>query len=101
MVFAMSSELRLHLPPELEPARGEIKAFMDAMLHKLAKNAHKGKWDKMTFDEGVRRLAEELEELQSAATIEGGNTVDIILEAADVANFAMIAASIVIRDAGK
>lgn len=94
------SELKLHLPPALEPARGEIKAFFDAMLHKLALNAHKGKWD-YPFDKAMTLMDAEREELSRAATVEGGNTVEIILEAADVANFAMIAASIAIRDAGK
>lgn len=76
----------------------EIKMFTDAMKAKLAANMHKGRdWEKLDLDVILSRLKDEVEELRQA--IAGGNTVEIVLEAADIGNFAMIASHIAARRA--
>lgn len=62
------------------------------MVFKLAKNAHKGRWGGLGMLRQQALMALEVTELNEA--IEGGNTVDVLLEAADVANFAMIISSL-------
>lgn len=68
----------------------DIRRFVDAMKYKLRKNAHKGRWE--TYDQNTAQqlLLDEVEELAEA--IKEGNMVEIMLEAADVANFAMMIA---------
>jgi hypothetical protein len=61
------------------------------MVYKLAKNAHKGRWEDMSLQEEYDNLVKEVEELRQAMADQ--NTVEILLEAADVANFALIIAS--------
>lgn len=89
----------VHIPDSLKASESEIKAFFDAMIFKLAKNSHKGKWEDLGIDKARTRVVEEFNELNEA--LAEGNTIEIILEAADVANFALILANIAIRDAGK
>ena len=72
----------------------DIRRFIDAMVFKLEKNVHKGRWEDLSVQEAFQRLMDEVEELQSEI---GGNTMKIVMEAADVANFAMIIASIAIE----
>lgn len=91
--------MKVHIPKNLKDVEPQIKAFFDAMIFKLSKNAHKGPWPTRTLDDTVKLLLGEVEELKEAIVI--GNTVETILEAADIANFALIAASVAIRDAGK
>jgi hypothetical protein len=69
----------------------DIRRFVDAMLYKLEKNAHKGRWSGLSVDEAFQLLLKEVEELRREV---GGNSVKNVLEAADVANFAMMIASI-------
>ena len=61
------------------------------MVFKLAKNAHKGRWEGLSISDMQAKLSLEVAELNEA--INGGNTIEIMLEAADVANFALIIAS--------
>lgn len=75
--------------------KDDIRRFTDAMMYKLRRNAHKGRWEGMTLKEAVERLEDEVKELRAA--IAEGNSVEILLEAADVGNFAMIAAHIAIE----
>lgn len=76
----------------------EIKMFTDAMKAKLAANMHKGRnWESLDLEAILARLKDEVEELRQA--IAGGNTVEIVLEAADIGNFAMIASHIAARRA--
>lgn len=91
--------LKVHIPPELDGQRPHIQRFFDAMVFKLAKNAHKGTWEKAGFDTARKKLSGEIDELDEAMA--NGNVIEIILEAADVANFALILADIAIRDASK
>jgi len=65
------------------------------MIFKLRKNAHKGKWEHGRVNEYMVKLREEVTELDGA--IAEGNMIEIVLEAADVANMAMILCSMAIE----
>lgn len=75
----------------------EMKMFTDAMKTKLAANQHKGKWEGVNLEELLQRIVDEVDELRQA--IKGGNAIEIMLEAADIANFAMMAADVAVRQA--
>ena len=92
-------DMKLHIPAELESAAPEIRRFFDAMLFKLRKNAHKGKWEGMHPDVARQMMSDELHELNKA--FEENNSVEILLEAADVANFCLIVANIMILQGQK
>jgi NTP pyrophosphatase (non-canonical NTP hydrolase) len=62
------------------------------MIYKLSLNASKGRWEKLSVLDMQAKLSLEVTELNEA--IENRNTVEILLEAADVANFALIIANI-------
>lgn len=81
-------------PPEVNCER-EIKQLVDAMRYKLKKNAHKGKWEDMTLKQAIDFLEGEVEELKEAASRD--SDIEIILEAADVSNFAMIVANLAMK----
>lgn len=76
----------------LEQYEPDIRRFMEAMRYKLKLNAHKGRWETLGIKQALSRLVDEVEELDEA--INKGNMVEIMLEAADVANFALIVAAI-------
>lgn len=95
-----SSTITITLPAEMAGTEAEVKSFIDAMIYKLAKNAHKGKWETTDLKKARQLLNGEIEELDDAIESKS-NTVEILLEAADVANFALILATVAIRDAGK
>lgn len=59
--------------------------FALEMQGKLDLNRHKGGWDLMTPKEILGRIKDEVAELEAA--IEGGECVEIIDEAVDIANF--------------
>lgn len=84
--------LELHIAPAIEDITPRLKLFFEAMLYKLARNTHKGRWEDMDLESSMKRLGEELNEL--VESIGTGNNVEILMEAADVANFAMIIADI-------
>ena len=75
----------------------DLKVHVDAMRYKLKKNAHKGKWEDLDLEKALERLREEVTELEAA--IAEGNEIEIVLEAADVSNFAMMVSSIAIARA--
>lgn len=89
--------MQVFIPTELAGLEVELKRFIDAMAFKLRKNSHKGKWEAHDLQTILALLGKEVEELKVA--ILEKNSVEILLEAADVANFAMIAAALAI--AGK
>lgn len=71
----------------------DIRRFVDAMIYKLEKNAHKGRWEDLSLEDAFMRLTDEVSELK--AEVHGDrNMVRTMLEAADVANFALIVAAI-------
>jgi NTP pyrophosphatase (non-canonical NTP hydrolase) len=62
------------------------------MIYKLKVHHKKGRWENTPLDAALDRLEDEVTELRHA--VRSGNVVEINLEAADVANFALIASSI-------
>lgn len=93
--FPPKRELTIQLPHGTEQYENDIRRFVDAMLFKLELHKLKGRWSDETMQKVMQKLAGEVNELQQA--INHGNTIQIILEAADVANYAMIAASIAVE----
>jgi NTP pyrophosphatase (non-canonical NTP hydrolase) len=83
------------IPPEVEPYADDIRRFVDAMVYKLRVHHRKGRWDGKTVDEYQPLLAGEVKELDDA--VASGNMVEILTEAADVANMAMIISAIAIE----
>lgn len=67
--------------------RKEVVRFSHLMENQLRENDHKGGWSECTVSYLWSRLIEELNELKIAVFDGRG---DIALEAADVANFAMM-----------
>ena len=84
--------IEVAIPPEVAQYAPDIQRFVDAMVYKLGVKSHKGKWENMTIGVAHELLQKEVVELTEA--IERGNMVEIMLEAADVANFALIASAI-------
>jgi len=89
------NSLTFYLPAELEMARHEIRRFFEAVLFKLRKNAHRGKWEGYNLAKAFELLDGEIQELNQAAR--EGNSVEILLEGADVAAYALIIASIAVE----
>lgn len=89
------SALIIQVPENCEQYKEDIRRFVDMMLYKLGKNAHKGRWEGFTTEQAFGRMQEEAFELSEA--MKGGNSVEIQMESADVANFALILSSVVIE----
>jgi len=82
---------RLHSSNRGELAKeynAEIRVFVDAMRYKLHVNRHKGKWIDKPLVPAVEALHKEVQELHDA--LGRDNVFEILQEAADVANMAMI-----------
>lgn len=94
-VKAPPVEMTVMVPAGLSHLVPDLKRFVDAMVYKLNKNSHKGKWEDSTIDRTLQLLKGEVDELTDA--IAEGNDIEIVLEAADIGNFAMIAASIAVE----
>lgn len=79
--------------------RHEVLEFAQDMERALANNDHKGRWTGEKMSVLLKRLREETDELAEAigrkATAEG--SAEVIREAADVANFALMIADIARR----
>lgn len=73
----------------------DVALLENAMKQKLRENEHKGYWDKISLLQLAKRLEEEVEELNDAILTKG--PVEIVREAADVANFAMMICSNAVR----
>ena len=67
-----------------------VEWFAGEMETKLNKNEHKGGWESSSAAYLLRRLKQEVAELENACSFRGGEAV--VSEAADVANFAMMIA---------
>lgn len=77
--------------------RKVVADFALVMERKLCEKDHKGGWDDMDFGVLLIMLREEVQELDDAIetykdTPDDENLEDIILESADIANFAMMIA---------
>lgn len=85
----------IRVPPELKGYEPSLTRFFDAMIYKLRRNAHKGKWEKMRMQEAMQALHGESVELQWALT--NSSTMEILMEGADVANQALIVTEIALE----
>lgn len=70
-----------------------VFSFAAHMQSKLEENAHKGGWDDDSAEELLARLVEETRELRTAIR-KGKPKAEVVEEAADVANFAMMIAEV-------
>jgi NTP pyrophosphatase (non-canonical NTP hydrolase) len=71
--------------------RPAVRAFAEAMERKLAANDHKGGWSGCNSAWLLMRLREETEELAEALHAHYvGTPADVLAEAADVANYALM-----------
>jgi hypothetical protein len=78
-----------------------VDAFAKLMVEKLEKNAHKGEWENISNEYLFEMLNVELVELHEAVYHRENHSVDQVLrEAADVANFALMIASNALRSQG-
>lgn len=80
------------IPPEVEQYAAEIARFVEAMVFKLSVHSKKGKWENLPIAKALELLRGEEEELTEA--VRRGNMVEILLEAADTANYALIISAI-------
>lgn len=72
--------------------RNLVAEFSEAMLAKLRQNRHKGdKWTSCEYEYFLYRLYEESRELQKAVE-RNADPEEVLEEAADVANFALMIA---------
>lgn len=69
--------------------RKELLLFTEVMEHKLRLNDHKGGWENTSINELFGLLHKEVEELNHAI-MRGEGTMAVMMEAADIANFAMM-----------
>lgn len=69
--------------------RSSAERFSMAMLAQLCFNAHKGVWDEANIRQLIRHLKEEVAELE-AAVEKGSPPREVLMEAADVGNMAMM-----------
>ena len=92
--------LEIFVPAELVQigVAPDLQRFFDAMIYKLRRNAHKGNWDNLSLEGATADLTGEVEELMGA--IASGSTSEILMEAADVANEALIVANIALSARG-
>ena len=84
--------ITFELHGDMEQYAGDIQQFVSLMLHKLHKNVHKGRWEGVNTGDAFIYLSDEVIELYDA--LRAKNAEETYLECADVANFAMIIASI-------
>lgn len=92
-----SVQLSIFVPPELVAigVAPDLQRFFDAMIYKLRRNAHKGRWEEVPLDRAFKALLGEADELRDAVFT--GSTSEILMEAADVANQALIVANIALE----
>ena len=90
--------LSIAVPDELADLRPDLQRFFDAMIYKLRRNKSKGRWQDVSLDKAFEGLRAEVEEM--AAAIAEGSTMEILMESADTANFAMIIAAIALEAKG-
>lgn len=86
------AEINIPIPPEVEPYADDIRRFVHAMVYKLKVHHRKGRWEGKTMAEYLPLLLGEVAELDEA--VKDGNLIEILTEAADCANMALIVASI-------
>lgn len=91
--------LMIAVPDELADLRPDLQRFFDAMIYKLRRNKTKGRWEDLDLDKTLSLLRGEITELEEA--VAEGSSMEILMEAADAGNFAMIAANIALERIGQ
>jgi NTP pyrophosphatase (non-canonical NTP hydrolase) len=84
--------ITIELTDDMDVYYDDIKQFVNLMIFKLHKNVHKGRWENIDIWDAFWMMQTESGELMKA--IRERNIDEMYMEAADVANFAMILASI-------
>jgi hypothetical protein len=89
--------IQVAVPPELVDigVAPDLQRFFDAMVYKLRRNSHKGRWADVKLADAMSDLGDEVQEL--VAVVQFGSTAEILMEAADVANEALIVAAIALE----
>lgn len=87
--------LAIFIPDELEALRPDLQRYWDAMVYKLRRNKHKGRWADLDLADTMAKLDGEIVEMRDA--VGEGSSMEILMEAADVGNFAMIAANVALE----
>lgn len=90
-----SNSVVVSLPPEVMPYQQDLRRFFDAMVYKLSVHAKKGRWNGQSAESRLPKLEGEVKELRDA--LQRGNMVEILLEAADVANYGLIISAIAVE----
>jgi NTP pyrophosphatase (non-canonical NTP hydrolase) len=90
-----NAPLIISIPNEVLPYRNDIRRFVEAMVYKLSVHASKGRWENIPIETALRLLEGEVKELREA--VQRGNMVEILLEAADVGNYGLIASAIAVE----
>lgn len=84
------SDLRVALPPEMEPYRSDLEYFFATMVRKLHTNRHKGTGVDLNPKDMLKGAHVELCEAKAALHEEG--QFEFGVECVDVANFMFLAA---------
>jgi NTP pyrophosphatase (non-canonical NTP hydrolase) len=87
--------MTIFLPDSVAEHEGDIRYFVDSMVQKLAANSHKGWSTKHDVEERFQGIASESAELRQALDTE--NQFEAFMEAADVANMALLCGMAVIK----
>jgi NTP pyrophosphatase (non-canonical NTP hydrolase) len=97
---AKGTVLKIAVPAELVAigVGPDLQRFFDAMIYKLRRNAHKGRWVDVGLQKAFDDLRGETAELRQV--IRTGSTSEVLMEAADVANEALIIANIALEAKG-
>lgn len=82
--------MQVHVPPEISEYEGDLQFFFTLMVRKLALNRHKGFGDRETIEALLNNITDEHVELCQALHAE--SQFAVMLEAVDVANFALLVA---------
>lgn len=89
------AKIEINVPSEMGEYEDDLRFFFEVMVEKLHENAHKGKWEYSDLAEVVRKMQEEMQELQDAMI--DGDVDGVVSESADLANFALILAMVCIK----
>lgn len=90
------TKITLHLPGEIAGYEGELTFLFQMMVQKLFINRHKGFAEAMTFEDAIKLIEGETNELIRAVT-KGEPHFASIAEAVDVANGGVLAALMLTR----
>jgi len=88
--------INVYIPNELIPISKDLSRFWSAMVYKLRKNKHKGKWEDLNLETALTKMVDEVGELRQA--MDEKSYAEILLEGADIANFAMIITSVALDE---